>query len=378
MRPEDLLPWRSTDPNVPTPPFARATQPNVIDQATTLPGRPSVTHPVLGDPLQAPQQLQPMGSWSTSGTVMNPDPESIWGQMRSVFHPIFGPTPTSADIASGRNITQSAPGFVFPARVGVDMSKDVPGRIVDMLQNSQFDPLVHSADTRITGSMYSAAPPQGSLGTLHEILGYEGGWRTSKPGYKAVPPIDQFFAPHEKQLARAYLEALDQWKIGMTPEIREALKSNADWVDPQMKNHADRLVELMNRSTSQTRGPLYRYSYGLGEFPIDPSIRYQQGSRALPKPGTTFYQYPVSYSATPQWPRRSNWSGGNTPLIMVEPGTRTLPVGGMLGFENQYEHVVGGHMQVVSATPKVIRLRQIDPTILPRPTGPLPPLPGKP
>jgi hypothetical protein len=99
MRPEDQLPRGWIDPNHPTslprgwidpqapgvPPFFRATQPNVIDQATTMPKRPTVTHPALGDPLMASQRTQPFQG--QAGNIL--DPNSVIGQMGTVGNQIL-------------------------------------------------------------------------------------------------------------------------------------------------------------------------------------------------------------------------------------------------------------------------------------------------
>jgi hypothetical protein len=222
---------------------------------------------------------------------------------------------------------QGQVGSAAPAAVGIAARTNTAEKVLDLLKNTQPEALNRFPGFNFTGDQ------------LGEV----------------IPKIQKQFAPEELAEVKQYLEAIRSWKEGNMHNVRYALESpvGAKVTSKQIPenkswgNVADRLMNLVTKSDYQTSAPLYRQTEGL-EFP-----------GRTPQRGQVFHLGPTSWSATPQWPR--HWRTPYT--VVMEPGARTVPIGGVMGFPNEFEHLASGQMKVDSVNGRLVRLRQVDPTI---------------
>lgn len=217
-------------------------------------------------------------------------------------------------------------------------SASLPERVMDLLKNTQLDPLMDDAN-----ALGRARSQFGNIST-------------------AFDRIKNNFGSHELPEVQKYLQAIDAWKGGNQEAVRGALTGQTGWPYQQAAENSDRLARLFHASDYKAPGPIYRVSPQMGEFP---------GGEA--KAGQVFYMNPTSWTGNSDfaYAYQKGWKAPSTgigpPILTMEPGSKTLPISGIMGFPQEHEHIVSGLVRVKEANNKVVRLEQIAPHMIPRP-----------
>lgn len=139
---------------------------------------------------------------------------------------------------------------------------------------------------------------------------------------------------------KSFYNAINNWTSSDWIDIRNAMYGKP--APSEAVQDAHRLMMLLAQAP-ESKGYLYRGS----------------SHQEIPRDTNEFYNPAMSFSARAQEATRK-------PLIILEPGAKTLPVAALSAFPGEFEHIAGGHFQVTNrgefpnSGQRFVRIKQVN------------------